>query len=48
MVEKMKKSLVVAMLVIMGIVGAFYKIGYRVTINGEEVGYTKNKSESFK
>lgn len=35
----------IAALIIAGLVVFFYKTTYSVTINGEEVGYTKNKSE---
>ena len=34
-----------ALLLIIGIVASFYKISYSVTINGELVGYTDNKSK---
>ena len=37
--------LAVAALIIFEVVHALYKPTYSVTINGEEVGYTKNKSE---
>ena len=35
----------VAFLFILGIIATFYKISYRVNINGEMVGYTDNKSK---
>ena len=34
----------IALLIILAIVAYFYKISYSVTINGESVGYTDNKS----
>ena len=37
--------LAIAALIIAVVVAAFYKTTYTVTINGEQVGYTKNKSE---
>ena len=35
----------ISIFIIIGIVAFFYKPTYSVTINGEQVGYTKNKSE---
>ena len=35
----------IALLIIVGCVASFYKISYSVTINGELVGYTDNKSK---
>lgn len=34
----------IALIIILGIIAYFYKISYSVTINGENVGYTDNKS----
>ncbi|MBR3002563.1 MAG: peptidoglycan DD-metalloendopeptidase family protein [Clostridia bacterium] len=42
---KMLILLAIACLIIVGVVIALYHTTYSVTINGEEVGYTKNKSE---
>ena len=37
--------LVISLLVIVGIIGYFYKISYKVSIDDEQVGYTDNKSK---
>ena len=37
--------IIVALLTILAIIASFYKISYSVTINGESVGYTDNKSK---
>ena len=35
----------VALLIVVGVIGSFYKVSYIVNIDGEMVGYTDNKSK---